>query len=245
MQGPAEYVYGVTAASAGARVRVPGVADAAVRPLVFGELAALASPVPPSPVRARKRDLTRHADVVAAAFREGPVVPLRFGTVFADADAVVDDFLEPRHDELAGLLRDLDGLAELRVTAFYDEEEVLRDIVTSDRRVAQLREATQGRPAARALQLELGERVAAQLTARADADARAILDELAGLARDAVVEERLAELQVLRASFLVADAERFDRAVDRLARRGWPQLRFKLVGPLAPHSFVSLAEAVG
>ena len=60
-------------------------------------------------MRARRRDLTRHSDVIAAAFRNGAVVPLRFGTVFPSPEAVVDELLEPRRAELTRLLCELEG----------------------------------------------------------------------------------------------------------------------------------------
>ena len=56
------------------------------------------------------------------AVASGPVLPLRFGTVLRDEDAVVTELLEPRRDELAALLRQFERLVELRVKAFYVEE---------------------------------------------------------------------------------------------------------------------------
>jgi hypothetical protein len=242
----ADYVYGVTWATSGVKAASGGVGDALVRTAVFRDVAAVTSPVASLPIRARRRELTRHSDVIAAAFRQGTVVPLRFGTVVRDADAVVADFLEPRYDDLVGLLRQLDGLGELRVRAFYREEAILAEIVASDARIARLRELTRSLPdaAGHGARLELGELVSARLAALAEADARAVVDELGRLARDVVVEERLIELEVVRASFLVdlAELPRFDAQIDALARREEARTRFTYVGPLAPHSFVAFAE---
>jgi hypothetical protein len=243
----AEYVYALTWGTSAITAPSGGLGDAAVTSVRFRDLAALTSPVQSVPVRARRRELTRHSDVVAAAFRSGTVVPLSFGTIFPSREAVVDELLEPRYAELVRLLGELEGLCELRVTAIYQEPRILAEIVAHEPRIARLRDATRSRPeaATRGLRLELGEHVASALGAWAEADARAIVERVRSLARDSVVAERLTELEVVRASFLVDVAElgRFDAAMDDLARDHEGRMQFKYVGPLAPHSFVSLGEA--
>src|SRR5690242_8397271 len=92
----ATYVYGVGWASA----RPPsaeGVADAAVGVLEHGELAALISELPSPEIRARRRDLLRHAEVLQRIFERETVIPLGFGTVFDSDDDVVAELLEPRY----------------------------------------------------------------------------------------------------------------------------------------------------
>ena len=101
------YCYGVVSADAAASQAGTGLGGASVEPVRFRELAALTSPVPPGKVRAKRADLLRHFDVLGTAFEHGTVVPLRFGIVFDDEAALVRDFLEPRRDELLGLLRKL------------------------------------------------------------------------------------------------------------------------------------------
>src|SRR5207248_1654838 len=92
--------------------------------------------------RDRRRDVLAHSNVLTAAVGAGTVLPLRFGTVFQSADAVMRRFLEPRYAELDRLLDELENLVELRVTGFYRREAVLEEIVRDSPRVAQLREAT-------------------------------------------------------------------------------------------------------
>jgi hypothetical protein len=240
------YVYGVTWADSLGRQESAGVEGAAVEAIVHEELAALASPISSPTIRARRRDLMSHADVLAEAFVTGTVLPLRFGTVLEHRSSVVDEFLAPRYDELVSLLEELEGLAELRVSAFYREEVVLREIVESDRRISRLRDESRALPpaAARGQQLALGEAVAGHLAATCAADEQRILRELRPLAVDVVVEERLADMQVLRASFLVdrRRIDEFDRALEAFADGEDGRMQFKEIGPLPPHSFVSLGE---
>jgi hypothetical protein len=221
------------------------VAGGTVGTVSLNGIAALSSPVDTAAVRARRKDLMAHTDVLSRALDAGPVVPLQFGTVFESGEAVVSEFLEPRKRELERLLHELEGRVELRVRAFYLEEAILAEIVRDNRRVARLREATRSRKEAAtyAARIELGEIVASELRARAQRDAGAILDRLRPLAVAVdVVDEEPIEHQVLNASFLVERGRvgTFDEAMDEIAQRQEGRIRFKYVGPLAPHSFVAL-----
>jgi hypothetical protein len=239
-QGRPAYVYGVMRA-ASARPQSAGVSDAAVTPIGHRGLAALASRVTAQHLRAKRRDLLRHSDVLQSAFADDTVVPLRFGTVFADDTDVVDGFLEPRYEELDELLHRFDGLAELSVRAFYKEDAVLAKIVRDDPRVARLRQASAKRNSTNAA-VALGEAVAAALRAQRAVDADELVGRLRALARDLSVEELQAEYEVLRAAFLVerTDIEAFDAALADFARAREGYMLFKYVGPLPPHSFVAL-----
>jgi gas vesicle protein GvpL/GvpF len=240
----ATYVYGVVASDAAPASAAAGISGTDVHVLPYRDVSALVSVVP-IPIRAKRRELMSHSEVVNEAARTTTVLPLRFGTTFPDGDTVVSDFLEPRHDELSKLLDQFDGRVELMVKAFYREEAILAEIVRDDPRVARLRAATQGRPAAQtqAEQLELGSAVAAALQARTSADAASILETLRPFAIDVWVDETPIEHQVLRASILVEreNVEATDAALSALAERNAGRIQFKYIGPLAPHSFVSLS----
>jgi hypothetical protein len=237
------YCYGVTWAESGAPQRCKGLGGRSVQPVRLGELAALTSEVPHGKVRARRADLLSHFEVLGKAFERGTVLPMRFGVAFEDEGALVDDFLRPRHEELVALLRELRDRVELRVAAHYREDAILAEIARENRRVARLREATQA-GGARPLLLELGELVAAELRARTAGDAHAIIERLRGLALDYDLEEEAIEYQVLRASFLVERKRvaAFDDAMEEYASGQAGRIDFKYVGPLPPHSFVSLTR---
>ena len=242
------YVYGVMRAGSLRDAQVHGVADAPVAEVTHADLSALVSRVP-IPVRAKRRELLSHADVLNAAVAAGTVLPLSFGTVFPDEETLVSDFLEPRADELRDLLDRLAGRVELTLKGYYRQEAVLAEIVRTNPRIARLREATRERPGAatHAARLELGTAVAAELDARSRRDAAAILGELQPLVADMRVDERAIEGQVLSASLLVErqHVAAVDAVTDAIARREAGRIEFKYVGPLAPHSFVALSPRGG
>jgi hypothetical protein len=232
--GVATYVYGIARVDVDVDGRT-GVSGGDVRTVEHRGLAALVSDVPPGTVRAKRRDLLAHSDVLQAAFGGGAVLPFRFGTVFDDDDTVVDELLAPRYDELVRLLKSFDGLSELTVKADFSEDAVLAEIVRDDPQVARLR-AQGGRD------VELGEAVARALAARRERAAAHVLDTLEPLAREVSVDELRGEYELLRASFLVerAQLEPFDARMDELAREHAGTILFRYVGPLPPHSFVRL-----
>jgi hypothetical protein len=238
------YCYGITTAKAAKAQPGAGLGGETVDAVHSGELATLTSGVPPATVRARRRDLMTHFDVLGKAFEHGTVLPFRFGIVFDDESALVEEFLRPRHDELAGMLRELDGQVELRVTAHYSEDALLAEAVRENPRIARLREATSGGAAGHPAMLELGELVSAEVQARTARDARALLERLRPLARRYELDEEPIAYQLLRASFLVERkrVDAFDRALEEFASDNAGRVDVKLVGPLPPHSFVELSH---
>lgn len=229
------YVYGVTWADGAWKVG-EGVLDAPVQVLEHGELAALVSELPSADIRARRRDLLRHADVLQQAFERRAILPLGFGTVFASSEDVVSDLLEPRYEELVELLQSLDGLVELTLRAFYDENGVLAAVLRDEPRIAALRGSSNP-----ADQVALGEAVAHALADRRTRDADEIVASLSSLAREVEVEERVAEYEVVRVAILVdrAAVDEVEARAEELAEQHGGLIRFKLTGPLPPHHFVS------
>jgi gas vesicle protein GvpL/GvpF len=220
------YVYGVTWAAA----RLPDDLDV----VEHGDLAAVTMPVDRRHLRAKRRDLLRHSEVVQRVFERAPVLPLQFGAVLDD---VVGELLEPRHDELAVLLKEIDGLAEVTVRATFREDDVLRTLLREQPHLARLRDAA---PA-----VQLGEAVAHALAARRDAEADEIVRALRRHVRATSVDQLRTELDVFRGAFLVERKrfKRVDAEVEKLARAHAATTSYKLTGPLPPHHFVRLMEA--
>ena len=238
------YCYGVVAVGTEVRRLKSGLGGKPVEPLRHGDVAALTSVVPRGRVRARRSDLLTHFDVLGDAFEHGTVLPLRFGIVFEDEASLVEAFLSPRHDELAGLLRELRNRVELRVTADYRAEAILAEMVQENARIARLRDATRETAGKHPALLELGELVAKELQARTRRDAHALLERLRPLSLDYELDEQPIEYRVLRGSFLVERPRlgAFEAALSRVAEARRGTIDIKLVGPLPPHSFVALTH---
>jgi Gas vesicle synthesis protein GvpL/GvpF len=243
------YVYGVVAAGDAPSVDAAGVGEdgAGIRTVSHGELAAVVSEVEDGPLAAA-RDLRAHWRVLEEVAAETTVVPVRFGTVIADERALVEDFLAPQSEHLTALVNELRGKVQLNVKAFYDEEQLLRDVVAGSPAVAQLRERVQGMPEAAGYydRIRLGELVSAEVERRRNADSALVVDRLAPLAVAAHSEGASTADMAVNAAFLVESSavETFSSEVGALTEELGERMRIRYVGPMPPYSFAD-AESAG
>jgi hypothetical protein len=158
-------------------------------------------------------------------------------------DAVVDQFLAPRHDRLVALLAELSGKVQLSVKGLYDEERLMRGVVDESPAVAQLRERVRAAPGAAGHfeRVRLGELVAAEVEARRERDAAAVLSRLEGLAVEARAEPAGGVAGAVNAAFLVerARTDEFTAAADAIAKELAGGMDVRCLGPLPPFAFAA------
>jgi Gas vesicle synthesis protein GvpL/GvpF len=237
------YVYGVRKPSR-STISSTGIGGAELRQIESGGVAALVSELPQRQLELGKDALTTHARVLEKALEQGTVLPMRFGVVLESPDEVQSRVLDAHQDELREQLDQFEGKVELRVRAIYDEQQLMREIVTEDREIAKLRERVRrtNDDASYFDRIRLGELVALAIDAKRDHDTNAIIPRLEEHANAAVLSEPSHERMAFNASFLV-DRDRigeFDRAVDDIGRQQADRMRLKYIGPLPPHSFAEL-----
>jgi hypothetical protein len=242
--GVSKYVYGVIPASV-APPSIEGIDGAPVLAIASDDIAAIVSDVPDGELQAGREALTVHARVLEQALEGGVVLPMRFGVVLADDEAVREELLERFRPELARQLDELEGKVELHVRAVYEEAALMADVVRRHPQVAALREALRGQAedATYFERIRLGEMVAGAVAQRRETDAEEIIDALSPIALATEVGGVQHERMVVSASFLVErdQIREFDAAVDELGRRHADTMRFKYTGPLPAHSFVELS----
>lgn len=238
----ANYVYGIVEDTAAAP-RSKGIRDAPLDVVRGAGAAALVSELDSGDRLMFGRDeLLVHARVLEEALGHGTVLPMRFGVVLESSDSVRRDLLEAHADEVVRQLRELAGKVELRVRATYEEEALMREVVTENPDIARGRESLGGKSedATYFERINLGEAVAEAIDRKRDDDGRRILDALLPHADDVQVAEPPHERVALVASFLVqrSGVKRFEDAVEQIAEAQHGRLRMTLTDPLPPHSFV-------
>ena len=202
-----------------------------------GGLAAVVGWAPADRPLGRAADLRAHDRVVADLVATGtPVLPMRFGAVITDPQAVVDELLLPHRDRFQEALNTLTGRVQYTVRVQYEEETVLREVLAGRPDIRRLRDrAAHDRSA----QLQLGELVVHALEQLRPQDASAILSELIGTV-DVRMHEPSAPDEVLHAAFLV-DVSRsadFEERVTKAAAQRSGRTRFRLIGPSAAYDFL-------
>lgn len=232
------HVYGVVPATG-----EPGIAAERARLIAHRDVAALVSDVE---VRAAHA-LRTYWRVLEEAAERTTVLPVRFGTAMADDRAVVDEFLEPSHDELVAGLAEMAGKAQLTVKGFYEQDALLAGVVARSPAVARLREHVQALPEAAAYykRIELGQLVAAEVERARERDGRTVFERLEPLALAARAEPLSTPDAAVHAAFLVERdrIDEFGAAVGALERELAGRLRLRLLGPLPPFSFTDAGAA--
>lgn len=228
------YVYGVTRSGreqpSAAGLGTP---PERVRLVESGPLAAAVSELPDDYVL-RDEDARAHLQVLIGLLADGPVLPIRMGTVAPGEDVVRHEVLDAVQDELTGRLDSIEGLVELHLDADDDEQ-------ASVAAVAEQAGPRPGPGSDLAARIQFGEEIAALLVDYRRQLASEIVEELRPLARRdaprAVVKS--AEDPTLRWAFLVdqADLPKFDAAVAAI-RTEHPELVIRYAGPLPPSHFV-------
>jgi len=236
------HLHGIAAASQRAAIEAAG-----ARVIAHRELAAIASEATGETTRAAEL-MRRHWKVLDAIGATATVVPVRFGTVIANDHAVVEEFLEPLHDDLAAQLAALDGKVQLTVKGTYDEQALMRSIVERSPRVATLRERVRSQPEAAAHfeRIQLGELVAAEVEQDRERDASWLIERLEGLAVATSREQAGGLDGAVNAAFLVerARVDEFAAAVSAAAEQLADRMQLRCLGPLPPYSFAT-DQAVG
>lgn len=243
------WIYGIGAATPGGAPLGAGVAGAEVAVLAAGGFHAIVSDAPAERPAPTRRHMLAHTAVLERATAAVDMLPVRFGTIAPDRDALAR-CLAAHAREMAAGLASIADCVELGLRVAWKEGVVYREILEADPALRALRDRLQARPVAETYQarIELGRRVEATLAARRETEAAALSKGLLPLARGVATLHSAEDNTVLHRAFLVrrVDEPRFDAAVAALEAAQSERLSFRYVGPVPPFNFVSLrAEWLG
>jgi hypothetical protein len=239
-------VYGVVPGDVEETGDARGLGDAAVTVVTHGRVGALVSEVALDRPLGTPDDLVAYQRLLDSTATAVPVLPMRFGAVMTDIDAV-EGLLADQHDRYADLLERIDGHAEFVVRARYVMDSVLPEILENNEEAGELRDAIRGQPEELTgnARLRLGEIVYRTIEAERERDTRRLVEVLGDTVVDCrelppTHEEDAAQLAVMVPT---AKRDEFDEALRKLTDdewRGWATVR--LLGPLAPYDFVQASE---
>lgn len=209
-------------------------------------IAAIVSELPENRPLGTRDDLLAHEKVLDSVALHNPTLPMRFGAVLSDPEAVVEELLAAHHEHFAEVLADLEGHAQFTVKARYVEDAVLSEVVAEEPEVMRLREQMQQVPGDAGYydRIRLGELVVHALGRKREEDGQTLLDTLSPHSAGVSVHDPGDEEDIVFAAFLVEDGRRpaFEDALEDLARRWENRARLRLLGPLAPYDFVGSGQ---
>jgi hypothetical protein len=247
----AVYVYALVPADVEIDLKARGVGDppSPVTLITHNDVAALASEIPVGTRLGTPEDFAAHARIVDGAAAEVPVLPLRFGAVVPDRDAVVDELLAPYSERLTETLRRLEDRVQFVIKGRYVQDAVLREVLDEDPQARQLHEHIANTPeeASRDDRVALGELISTDVEARRQTDTRRCAEFLDAHGVDFAVREPTHEFEAFHIACLItrAEEERLRHACARFARDSAGRIDMELLGPMAAYDFVDAEPLEG
>ncbi|MEV6324484.1 GvpL/GvpF family gas vesicle protein [Nocardia sp. NPDC051787] len=239
------YVYGIVPADVEPEEQAAGVGDppSTIDVVRHDEISALVSNVAVDRQFGTPDDLTAHARLLDGAAAVAPVLPLRFGAVMSDPEAVKRELLEANYDEFRAALEELEGKAQFVVKGRYVEGTILREVLDENAEAARLRDEIRDKPedATRNARIALGEIVNQAVTAKRAEDTRQLLTLLEPLTslvnqREPTHEEDAAHFAILLELSKQSDLE---ATLSQLADEWEERVELSLLGPMAAYDFVT------
>jgi hypothetical protein len=229
------YVYAILARETPLPAGLRGIAGAPVALVPYRALAAATSPLEHGSPHPTPQNVWRHEAVVEVLRSQGPALPVRFGTVLADAAAVAHA-LAARYDVLAADLARLGDKVEFSLSVLWDPPSTPREDQAPSMKAQS--------PGSRYLHARLAAyRREAAVRERARALARELDRELSVHALESRCTVLPTPRLVVRAAYLL-EPGRVPAFQDTFAqlRQAHPDLRLLLSGPWPPYRFVTPPE---
>ena len=246
-QQTAVYVYGILPADVEMASETHGVGypPGEIRVIRSNGLAALVSEVDLSRELGSPHDLQAHKEILDASASELPVLPLRFGAVLTDDEAVAEELLAENHDEFAEALAELDGRAQYVIKGRYVEEAILEEVLSESKQATRLRNNLRGADsdATRNIRIKLGEIINNAVARKRQKDTRALGDALKGHCVASAVREPTHELDAVNIALLVDSSKEDDlyQLVEDMAGEWEGRIELGIQGPMAAYDFVGSA----
>src|ERR1700760_4024787 len=162
---PAEgqYVYAIVACEEPHEFKTRGIGETSdlVRTINYRRIAAVVSDSAISEYDNSRRNMMAHMLVLEEAMEHFTLLPVRFGTVAANAHELEQRLLTPRYEELTGLLEQMRDRIELGLKAFWHEGAALEEVVRDNEPIRRMRDSLNGRSLAETYydRIRLGEAV--------------------------------------------------------------------------------------
>ena len=241
-----KYLYAIIECSEPREFRVRGIGERGdlVHTINHRRLAAVVSDSPVIEYDNSRRNLMAHMLVLDEVMEEFNLLPVRFGTISPNPEAIRTKLLAPRYDEFTQLLGGMEGRVELGLKAFWYEGVAVEEVVHENEAVRKMRDALEGRSLAETYyeRIRLGEAVEKALSQKRVREEEAILSCIRPHVYKTRTNKITSDRMVLNAALLVDAAKEpdVDAAVQALDETFRDRLMFKYVGPVPPYNFINI-----
>jgi len=247
------YIYAIirtpAAASAEKRPGFPWVSECigfegrAVYPIPGGPVAAVVSDIPNHSLRAERRNLAVHYDVLKRLMKQEAVLPMAFG-IIADSSDAIRRVLRWRQSTLVDQLERVAGKAEMGLKVTWTAPNIFEYFVNTHDELRTLRDELfrDGRDPPPQEKIELGRLFQRTLNEDRAEHTRTVLSVLRPLCFEIKENKLRTEREVMNLACLVGQGSQteFERGVFEAAKRFDDNYSFDFSGPFLPHNFVEV-----
>lgn len=226
-----------------------GIGGTSVRTVPYSDVAAIVSDSPFDTYDVTRENLVAHEQVVEKVMEQSDVLPVSFGTVAQDDQAVQQQLLAVALDDLHQALDRVHGRVELGVKVLWEKDRLFAELAAEDQAIHDLLTEIAGTTPEETYdqRTQLGELIAAGMEHKRDQDAAMLMNALQPLAIDTRINNIMTDLMVLNASFLVDKQQipAFEAQIEALRQAQTGRLIFQYTGALPPYNFVSITASQG
>lgn len=195
---------------------------------------------------ASRRNLISHEKVLEQAMEKGfrTLLPLRFGLVVKNWDAVITQLIQPYKDKLQELFQKLNGTREVSVKIFWDTKAELQAMMESNPDLKQQRDQMEGKALSMEEVIHIGQLIESNLAARKQSVIQVFFNELQPLASEVIESDPMTEDMIYNAAFLISwDNESiFSERVEAIDQKFGERLRIRYNNFTAPYTFAQISE---
>ncbi len=212
----------------------------------YEDLAMVVSNHPLAKLVVNQDNMVAHEKVIEEVMKEfDGVLPVRYGTVAADADEI-RNLLDRRRREFKIALRDLDHKVELGVKGIWpDMDAIFKEVVKDNKAIKKLKEKIQNDGGTKNIpaKMEAGRMVEAALQKKKADEAEDIVEALRKASVNFKLNKTTGDNMFMNAAFLVDKGreKEFDNIMDDLGEKHKKRIKFLYAGPLPTFNFVNIA----
>jgi hypothetical protein len=239
-------IYALTDVSAGTEeqiYRVQGIGNATVYTIGEGAVAAVVSDIHSPKVRPERRNLMAHRTVLAHLLEVGSVLPMRFGVIASNTEAV-RGLLAANREAIADQLQRVRNRIEMGLRVSWDVSNIYEYFVGMHPLLREARDRLlkQGDNANRDERIEVGRMFDHLVTEAREQYTEQVMDVMRGFCEEVVASPVKKDREVMNLACLIErDAQReFERGVFDASKLFNNDYLFDYNGPWAPHNFVEL-----
>jgi hypothetical protein len=239
------YIYAITRAGVPIPEGLPCVCnpEAQLSLVPVGELAALVSTVHEPEIMAARRHMMMHTKILEATMAQATILPMRFGIIVDDVEAIVAS-VTPKRADLLAMLESLDDRIEAGIRASWNEAVLYKEIVAARPDIARSAEALAkvNPTAAYYDRIELGREVDSAMAVKRFEEKKALMARLMPFAVKRVDLPEGDDMNVMNVALLIDRSREDDLigAVEAIDREENDRLKLKVVSPAPVYNFVKL-----